>query len=55
MTSVAALSDLHGHPPTIPECDILMIGGDICSYSARRCGTPPDCATGVRLPPGRWE
>lgn len=27
---ILATADLHGHLPKIPECDILLIGGDVC-------------------------
>lgn len=30
MTKIVATSDFHGYLPEIPECDILLVGGDVC-------------------------
>jgi Icc-related predicted phosphoesterase len=39
---ICAVSDLHGHLPDIPPCDVLLIGGDICPHFGRPVGGMQD-------------
>lgn len=34
---VVALADIHGTLPEIPECNLLLIAGDICPYTDHSC------------------
>ena len=36
MTRIAVLSDLHGHFPEVPECDVLLLAGDYALASVDR-------------------
>jgi Icc-related predicted phosphoesterase len=49
MTRIVATSDLHGHLPSIPPCDLLILGGDICPN-----GSPKDQQGWLDNPFRKW-
>ncbi len=49
MTRIVATSDLHGHLPPIPPCDLLILGGDICPN-----GSPIDQRGWLDHPFRKW-